>query len=108
MPTTLAKVCIFLVLPMGAGILGLYSAYLKQFSEPDRKLTIEADFGLPFMLTLLLVVVVGFQTNGYNTSKVNPLIRWPKVKRTRKFIHKHVVKGQDDDDEKDAELKKNE
>lgn len=112
MPTALAKISIFLVLPTFAGIMGLYAAYLKQFKEPDRKLTIEADFGLPFMLTLLLVVIVGFQTNGYNMSKAKPLIHWPKVKKTRKIIHKHVVKGQDDNgdvkDEKDAEAKKNE
>mmetsp|Transcript_28242 Transcript_28242/g.76534 ORF Transcript_28242/g.76534 Transcript_28242/m.76534 type:complete len:114 (-) Transcript_28242:1397-1738(-) len=113
MPTTLGKVFIFLVLPTCAGIFGLYAAYLKQVKEPDRKLTIEADFGLPFMLTLLLVVIVGFQTGGYSTSEVKPLVRWPKVKKTRKIIHKHVVKGEDDDiadvaDDKDAEAKKNE
>lgn len=113
MPSTPTKVTIYLALPTLAGITGLGAAYLKQLSEPDRKLTIEADFGLPFMLTLLLVVVVGFQTNGYTTSQAKPLIHWPKVKKTRKIIHKHVVKGKDDDsddgkDEKNAEAKKNE
>ena len=108
-----SKILIFLVLPMLAGLLGLYSAYLKQFKEPDRKLTIEADFGLPFMLALLLMVLIGFQTNGYASSQVKPIINWPKVKKTRKITHKYVVKGQNDDigdgiDEKEPEAKKNE
>ncbi len=87
--------------------------YLAQYSDSDRKLSIEADFGLPFMLTLLLVVVIGFQTSGYSTGKVEPLVHWPKVKKTRKVTHKHVVKNDkegddDDDDEKDEDAKKNE
>ena len=109
----LSKILIFLVLPMLAGIMGLYSAYLKQFKEPDRKLTIEADFGLPFMLALLLAVIIGFQTNGFASSNVNPIINWPKVKKTRKITHKHVVKSQNEDsgdgkNEKEPEAKKNE
>lgn len=98
MPTTTAKLLIFLCLPTLAGVFGLYSAYLRQYDNPDRKMTIEADFGLPFMLTLLLVLVVGFQTSGYGTNQVKPLIRWPKVKKTRKIIHKHVVKSSGGDD----------
>jgi len=98
MPTSAAKLVIFLCLPTLAGMVGLYSAYLAQFDTPDRKMTIEADFGLPFMLTLLLVVVVGFQTSGYGSNQVKPLIRWPKKKKTRKVIHKHVVKNSGGDD----------
>mmetsp|Transcript_9367 Transcript_9367/g.19654 ORF Transcript_9367/g.19654 Transcript_9367/m.19654 type:complete len:112 (+) Transcript_9367:120-455(+) len=110
MATTLSKLLLFLGLPMLAGIFGLYAAYLKQFKEPDRKLSIEADFGLPFTIALLLVVVIGFQTNGYTTSQRKPLVNWPKVKKTRKITHKHVVKGVDegaDADEKEPETKKN-
>lgn len=103
--TTLSKIFIFLLLPTLAGILGLYAAYLKQFKEPDRKLTIEADFGLPFMLALLMVVIIGFQTNGYASSQVKPLVSWPKVKKTRKITHKHVVKSDNGDDGNDAPIK---
>ena len=87
-----SKFCIFLVLPTLFGMIGLYAAYLKQIKDPDRKMTIEADFGLPFMLTLLLVLVIGFQTNGYSSSQMKPLVSWPKVKKKRKVTHKHVVK----------------
>ena len=109
MPTFIAKLAVFLLLPTLAGLGGLYAGYLAQYSDPNRKLKIEADFGLPFMLTLLLVVVIGFQTRGYSTKDVKPLVQWPKVKRTRKVIHKHVVKteaGDDDKNEKDSKKKK--
>lgn len=114
MATTFAKLFIFLGLPTLAGLIGLYSAYLAQYQDAEKQLAIEADFGLPFMLTLLLVIVIGFQTKGYATSEVKPLVAWPKVKKTRKVIHKHVVKNndgdedEDDDDEKDEDAKKNE
>jgi hypothetical protein len=109
-----SKILIFLVLPTFAGLMGLYSAYLEQYKDPLRKLTIEADFGLPFMLALLLAVVIGFQTNGFSSNKVNPVIKWPKVVKKKKIIHRHVIKGQDpnssgdDKDEKEPEAKKNE
>ena len=102
MATTTSKLMIFLLLPTIAGLIGLYAAYLGQYNDPDKKLSIEADFGLPFMLTLLLVVVIGFQTNGYASAEVKPLVQWPKVKRTRKVIHKHVVKSDDGDDGGDS------
>lgn len=114
MATTLSKFILFLLLPTVAGLIGLYAAYLGQYDDPNKKLAIEADFGLPFMLTLLLVVVIGFQTNGYSSSEVQPLVQWPKVKRTRKVIHKHVVNrndgddGDGDDEVKEEEAKKNE
>jgi len=112
MVSTSAKLMIFLGLPTIAGFIGLYAAFLSQYKDPEKKLAIEADFGLPFMLTLMLVVVIGFQTNGYASSEVKPLVKWPKVKKTRKVIHKHVVKNDDgddeDDDEKEEDAKKNE
>lgn len=103
MPTTLSKVLIFLLIPTLAGMFGLYAAYLTSLRDSERKMTIEADFGLPFMLTLLLVVVIGFQTSGYKSSEVKPLVRWPKVKKRRKITHKHVVKSDDGDDADDAD-----
>lgn len=113
MPTTLSKILLFLFLPTLAGLLGLYTAYLKQYKDPDSKMSIEADFGLPFMLTLLLVIVIGFQTSGYSSSELKPVVKWPKVKKRRIITHKHVVKsdvgdeGDDDDDDDEQEKKKN-
>lgn len=114
MAETISKLMIFLGLPTLVGLIGLYMGYLAQYGDPDRPMSIEADFGLPFMLTLLLVVVLAFQTRGYTKDKVEPLVKWPKVKRTRKVIHKHVVKNDEgddddgDDNEKDEDAKKNE
>ena len=111
MVTTLSKCIIFILLPTLAGMMGLYAAYLtNKHQDPDRKLSIEGDFGLPFMLTLLLVVIIGFQTGGYSSSQVKPLVKWPKVKKTRKIIHKHVVKSDSQGGESNVteqEMKKN-
>ncbi|KAL3918817.1 MAG: hypothetical protein SGILL_004058 [Bacillariaceae sp.] len=107
--TSLGKLVVFLVFPVFVGILGLLATYLDK-SDPDRKLRIERDFALPFSITLLLTVVIGFQTNGY-TTKPKPLVRWPKVKKQQKVRHVHVVKGQDpnvdDHGENEHEDKKN-
>mmetsp|Transcript_57067 Transcript_57067/g.63802 ORF Transcript_57067/g.63802 Transcript_57067/m.63802 type:complete len:124 (-) Transcript_57067:31-402(-) len=106
-----SRVLIFVALPLFAGMMGLYSAYLKR---DGREIKIEADFGLPFILALLLAITIGFQTNGFTSSQAKPVISWPKVKKKQKVIHEHVVKGQDlnslDDnvDKKESVAKKNE
>jgi hypothetical protein len=69
-------------------------AYLKTIDDPTAKIRIEADFVFPFMLALLLVLVVGYQTGGFTSSKPKPALQWPKVQKQRKIIHRHVVKGQ--------------
>jgi hypothetical protein len=93
----------------------LYIAYLDTIKKPNRVLKIESDFAMPFMLTLMLVVVIGFQTQGYTKDKAEPILKWPKMKKQRKIIHKHVLKGQDpnsvpdqiaDEPEKDDDAKK--
>ena len=105
------KVVVFFLFPMLVGLAGMLAVYLDK-SDPDRKLRIERDFALPFSITLLLTVVVGLQTNGFS-SKPQPLVRWPKVRKQRRVRHVHVVKGQDlsavdvDSEEKELEDKKN-
>ena len=93
--TTIGKISLFLGLPTLVGFAGLVMGYLASKEDPERKLAIEVDFAMPFMLTLTLVIVVGMQTQGYTKDKVEPILQWPKTKKQRKIIHKHVVKGQD-------------
>ncbi|KAG7361642.1 hypothetical protein IV203_036743 [Nitzschia inconspicua] len=88
------KVTVFLVFPFCVGLFGLFSAFLEQRSESGRKMRIERDFALPFTMSLLLIVVVGFQTSQF-TSNPKPLVKWPKIRKERKVRHVHVVKGQD-------------
>ena len=101
------KIMVFFVFPVFVGMLGLLANYLDK-SDPDRKLRIERDFALPFSITLLLTIVVGFQTSGFAT-KPQPLVRWPKVRKHQKVRHVYCVKGQDpsDSDGKEIEDKKN-
>mmetsp|Transcript_12181 Transcript_12181/g.19599 ORF Transcript_12181/g.19599 Transcript_12181/m.19599 type:complete len:155 (+) Transcript_12181:150-614(+) len=108
--TICGRLVLFLLLPLFVGMMGLGSAYLRVMGDPQKKIRIEADFILPFMLTLLLVAVIGFQTGGFSSSQTDPMIKWPKVKKQRKVIHKHVVKGKDpnsiSEGPKDSEAKK--
>lgn len=99
MTTFGSRIVLFFVIPLFVGGLGLYSAFLEKYKNSDRKLRLEQDFGLPFMLALLLVLVISHQTNNFTTSQVNPVIKWPKVKKTKKIIHKHIVRGNEYKDE---------
>ena len=93
--TTMGKISLFLGLPTLVGFAGLVMGYLAENQDPERKLSIEADFAMPFMLTLTLIIVIGLQTQGYTKDKAEPILKWPKAKKQRKIIHKHIVKGQD-------------
>jgi hypothetical protein len=92
--TFLGNLAVFFLLPVLAGLMGLYFAFLETYNKPDRKLSIESDFGLPFMLMLFTSIVVGFRTGGFSSSKVEPIMKFPKIRKKTKVIHKHVIKGQ--------------
>ena len=94
--TFTGKIAIFLLLPLSMGLLGMITVYIDNTN--DRKLRLERDFALPFSITLLLAVVIGFQTSGY-TTKPQPRVRWPKVRKQKKVRHVHVVKGQNVEDD---------
>lgn len=89
------KVAVFLVVPTCCGLIALYVAFLETYRKPDRKLSIESDFALPFMLTLFMSIVIWIRTGGFASSDVEPFIKMPKIQKKRKIIHKYIVKGQD-------------
>jgi len=91
--TWLGRLAIFLVFPLLVGLLGLYMAFLETKKSPDRHLSFDQDFVLPFLLALAMAIVVGFQTGGFTSRKVKPLIAWPKVKRVKKIVHKRKDKA---------------
>ena len=89
------KVAVFILVPTGGGCLGLYVAFLETYQIPNRKLTIESDFAMPFILMLFITIVIGFRTRGFSSTKMEPFIKMPRIQKKRKIIHKHIVKGQD-------------
>lgn len=113
--TFIGKILVFLVFPTLVGFLGLYMGYLAKRDDPNRDLNFDTDFALPFLLALTMCIVVGFQTRGFASSKPQPLVFWPKVKKRKKIVHKHVVVGQNPDEvegvtedtNKDTAAKKN-
>jgi hypothetical protein len=112
-PTLMGRIVIFLLFPTLVGVLGLYMGYLGKRDDPDRDLSFDTDFALPFTLALSMCIVISFQTGGFTSSKPKSLVKWPKVKKRRKVVHKYVVKGQnegektaDNDSDKDEGAKK--
>eukprot|EP00934_Nitzschia_sp_Nitz4_P002437 Nitzschia sp. Nitz4//scaffold64_size103689//48728//49159//NITZ4_004435-RA/size103689-processed-gene-0.101-mRNA-1//-1//CDS//3329556127//2432//frame0 len=107
--TFFGRIVVFLVLPTIVGFVGLYLGYLETRNDSSRKLSFDQDFALPFALTLAMCIVIGFQTSGFSSKQAKPLVAWPKVKKRRKIIHKHVVKGQsieeDEDDQEESDKK---
>lgn len=101
------KMLIFLLFPTLMGFAGLYIGYLETSREnADRELSFDQDFALPFALALGLALAIFLQTGGFSLMKPKPLISWPKVKKRKKVIHMHVVKGQGHGAETDQEAKK--
>jgi hypothetical protein len=94
--SVLGKAAIFLVLPTMTGIVGLYTGYLASLRDPKREMKFDTDFALPFVLALSMAIVIGFQTQGYTLKKVEPLVAWPKVRKRKRIVHKHVVIGGDE------------
>jgi hypothetical protein len=103
--TFLGKLGIFFGFPLAMGTVGLYMAFLETRKDMARELSFDQDFVVPFLLALAMAVVIGFQTGGYSSSEVTPLIPWPKVKRVKKIIYKNkkgeIVPGPDASTKKD-------
>jgi len=100
---------IFVVFPTLMGFIGLYMGYLESIRKPERELDFDTDFVMPFLLALAFTIVVGFQTKGYTTNKVEPLVKWPKVRRKKvikKVKKEDLDEGGEKNEEKDLATKK--
>jgi hypothetical protein len=95
------RVLIFLGFPTVVGFIGLVMVYFAGREDPNRVIKFDTDFALPFVLALSMVIVIAFQTRGYTSNKAEPLAMWPKVKKRKKIIHKHVVVGETVSNRKD-------
>ncbi|CAB9505423.1 expressed unknown protein [Seminavis robusta] len=48
----MARLAVFIAFPSLVGCLGLYMGYLESRRKPERKLSMEVDFIMPFLLAL--------------------------------------------------------
>ena len=62
-----AKFLIFAGVPSLTGLAGLAVSYLK---KGRQGINFHQDFVAPFRLMLLLVIVVGFKSNGFTTNEL--------------------------------------
>lgn len=89
------RVALFFVLPFTVGCFGFIFSFAKQkFIKSNHEVNFDSDFIIPFFLTLMIVVVVMIQTQGF-TSKAKPIVTWPKMKKKRTIVRKTVVVDDD-------------
>lgn len=79
---------LFVGFPIAVGVLALYFSYLQTFKNADHEISLDQDFILPCFLGLAFIVVIGFQTGGFREKKLRPLVKWPKVRRVKKIVHR--------------------
>lgn len=80
--TAVAGCSVFLAFPLVIGLFGLYIAYL----DGQREISIDQDFVMPFLLAAAVSAVIYMQTRGFASREVEPLVKWPKVKRVKKVV----------------------
>lgn len=82
------RIMVFIVFPITMGTIGLYIGYLESINKPDRKISFDQDFVMPFLLALAMSAILFFQTAGFTSNKVKPLVSWPKARRVKKIVKK--------------------
>ena len=94
--TMYGRFMVFLIFPVTCGVIGLYLGYLESTRRPERKISFDQDFVMPFLLALAMAVVLFFQTGGFTSNKVKPIVAWPKVRRVKKVIRKTKAQAEAD------------
>jgi len=104
-----ARILIFIFIPSITGLSGLGISYLLSLKTPQEDeeqhiVDFDRDFVTPFLLALAFVIVLGFQTNGFNpqsAAKRKGVFVWPSTRR--KVRRERIVV--DDDDNANADKK---
>ena len=103
----LARFLIFAFIPSFTGLAGLGISYLQSIMQRRRgdskevnEVNFDQDFVTPFLLALALVIVLGFQTNGFSMNsgdKRRGAFVWPKARTVKRVRRERVVVDDDDD-----------
>lgn len=109
--TFLGRIILYLLVPALTGVIGVLAGYLSRMRDAAesggqiKAIDLDRDFFFPFFLALAMVIVVGFQTRGFTTRDVKPVVAWPKVRKKRRITRRVVVV---DDDGKEIEQEEEE
>ena len=88
--TILGRLLLFFALPTSLGLFGSILAFFDpENKDKKQKIDFDKDFLFPFVMGVVVVIAVGFQTRGYRKSP-EPLISWPKKVVKKKIVHKYV------------------
>lgn len=92
-----ARVGVFLGFPAFVGLMGLFTSYLKvKFDKTgEHTVNFDTDFVTPFLLAMAMVIVIGFQTQGYATKERTPFVAWPKTRTVKKVTRQRVIVDED-------------
>eukprot|EP01083_Nonionella_stella_P069318 184729_1 len=102
-----SRIVLLFLFPLCVGSLGLGASHFQNtFSSDPNPMNFERDFILPFLMTMVLVVVVSLQTGSFSKYKADPLVHWPKVVKKQKIIRRTVVVDDDGNVIEDEDLLK--
>eukprot|EP01083_Nonionella_stella_P133278 405159_1 len=91
-----SRIVLLFIFPLCVGSLGLGASHFQNtFTSDPNPMNFERDFILPFLMTMVLVVVVSLQTGSFSKYKADPLVHWPKVVKKQKIIRRTVVVDDD-------------
>lgn len=91
-----SRVVLLFIFPLCVGSLGLGASHFQNtFGSDPTPMNFERDFILPFLMTVVLVVVVSLQTGSFSKYQADPLVHWPKVVKKKKIIRRTVVVDDD-------------
>lgn len=86
----------FILVPFWMGCMGLLLAYVTRNGENrDMSVNFDRDFVSPFILTMAVMCVLAYQSDGFSTRDIKPLVLWPKVRRRKKIVRKTVYVDDD-------------
>lgn len=89
---------IFVFVPSFTGLTGLGISYLQSLRQEELKdgeepheVDFDRDFVTPFLLSMAMVVVLGFQTSGFTTNERKTAIAWPKTRTVQRVRTERTV-----------------
>lgn len=106
--TIISRVVLFFLFPTIIGVGGVVTSYFqnKYSTDGDREKPIDfdRDFVFPFLMSMVVVVVIGVQTHGFKSYQTAPLVQWPKVVKKKKVVRKRVILDDDGNEVSEADV----